>query len=523
MDISELSRTMEDGDKSREEQVGVERETWRAELPIVGGVQSRGESWGQQPQDAHRGAAVGGLDGTSDSEVEEEDEEDDDDDGEEDGNGSSSADQVPWENPYAKYVEDGMWRVADALVEPVMKHAACTGWNEDHAFKRCVQVLIGTRDSVRKEMTGGNLHKEKQDFVPPYPGIVSRQLQVNMDAADKNVPCVYVWEFCKRGDGQATTPKELLEMADIAERYLNARPGQDKDLARKIDNWKNPKFSDTDFQNGRLRYLPSVGSRDKLEEFLAALRESLKNEDPDEELAQPLREIGYTDKGGKRLDQHRRHTSSNDLMNLFEAISGAWAYGYTMNPSIIYLCGLPELAVAGEIVWSLLGGAYSKYGRGFNAYDAGESNNSAWQGKTATQVTEWAEEAVEASGWIGNLKQAEQELADAVKERDRLEQELADLQRRITAAKDPVEGDTLNRIHDDYKAAVAAGRYVGREKLRETHEAALIEAYQEEWYIYEGILQIRREAQAIICRGDDAGVSAERAQEAGNESSEPKL
>lgn len=80
-------------------------------------------------------------------------------------------------------------------------------------------------------------------------------------------------------------------------------------------------------------------------EFCTKLGEQLRNLDPDQPLHRPLQYFGWTADIGQRLNQHKRHQNSNEMMDLFHAVlmnifdvSPAQRRGFTLHT--IPLCFL---------------------------------------------------------------------------------------------------------------------------------------------------------------------------------------
>ncbi|KAL9027055.1 MAG: hypothetical protein Q9196_004366 [Gyalolechia fulgens] len=94
-------------------------------------------------------------------------------------------------------------------------------------------------------------------------------------------------------------------------------------------------------------------------------------------LVAPVVEIGFSDNVHERLREHRKHRSSNHIMNLAEA---AFEFRYEgrfcIQQQIIYSCWREDQSWPGEIFLTRLAQGYTTNGRGFSHYGAGFSNAS---------------------------------------------------------------------------------------------------------------------------------------------------
>ncbi|KAF4301404.1 hypothetical protein GTA08_BOTSDO10810 [Botryosphaeria dothidea] len=110
--------------------------------------------------------------------------------------------------------------------------------------------------------------------------------------------------------------------------------------------------------------------------------EQLRNLDPDQPLHRPLQYFGWAADLGQRLNQYKRHQSSNEMMDLFHAVlmnifdvSSTQRRGLTLH--MIPLCFLTKLreSVVAEILFTVLGGGYPPFE--FNSKPTGLNNQSA--------------------------------------------------------------------------------------------------------------------------------------------------
>ncbi|KAL9116917.1 MAG: hypothetical protein Q9187_006555, partial [Circinaria calcarea] len=93
-------------------------------------------------------------------------------------------------------------------------------------------------------------------------------------------------------------------------------------------------------------------------------------------LANPLVEIGYAKHPVARLAQHKKHSSSNYIMNLVEAACRVrYGLSYGMQQFIIYRIFAARQAAPAEILFTRLAQGYIEDGGGFSHALAGRSNH----------------------------------------------------------------------------------------------------------------------------------------------------
>jgi hypothetical protein len=118
----------------------------------------------------------------------------------------------------------------------------------------------------------------------------------------------------------------MTHLIDRARKYADPANEDDKRFAVDVDgvagHLSHRERNDIVAGNTR-RYLPHDTARAKLAEMLNALESQINGMSEAERVPFVLREVGYTDNGPRRLEQHGKHSFSNKMMNLFEAISYA--------------------------------------------------------------------------------------------------------------------------------------------------------------------------------------------------------
>jgi hypothetical protein len=94
--------------------------------------------------------------------------------------------------------------------------------------------------------------------------------------------------------------------------------------------------------------------------------------DRDKPLQFPLVEIAYAKRCIDRLKDHKRHSSSNYVMNLTEAICAALAHEFgtlfAIEQAVIYLIWLPEQTEISEIGFTKLAESYTHNAGGFSNF-----------------------------------------------------------------------------------------------------------------------------------------------------------
>ncbi|KJX97665.1 hypothetical protein TI39_contig474g00001 [Zymoseptoria brevis] len=286
-------------------------------------------------------------------------------------------------NPYLHALTIGYWSLSRELYNPVKSHTAATYLPDANTWEHvCQEILTKVPFSALLGICGAGLQRMKK--ADPK---LAETLQRYRDRSAKR-PCIYIIEFADE-DGVGPKVGELRSMVSMATAY--AWPDDDDsdahDLAIRIDSVEGrlSSLKQKDIRsNGTSRQYLSDGAKDnsrkRFKVMLAAVLKRLDALNLSDSAKCPflLNDAGYTNNGVYRIeDQHLRHISSNDLMNLFEAISIAELGGrYRMYGEVVFLCYSKEEASLGEIVFSLLAESYVESGRGFNGKPAGENMGS---------------------------------------------------------------------------------------------------------------------------------------------------
>ncbi|KAI6915016.1 hypothetical protein KC318_g263 [Hortaea werneckii] len=197
-------------------------------------------------------------------------------------------------------------------------------------------------------------------------------------------PFIYLNEVAD-ANGHSPSPRELKQAIEVARAYYN---GSDLAMAKRIDSFTKPFRTPAQDRDPNFRkYImssrrPAVSAKrlttgrafcKHLEDRLAACQSQ------DEPLDVALVEVGYTHDADVRLKNHQRHTSSNYIMNLFDAILNLlFPQKYLLHQYVIYsCCAAAEVALA-ESFFSRCADCYIGRGGGFSFYAAGISVRSAY-------------------------------------------------------------------------------------------------------------------------------------------------
>ncbi|KAI9726005.1 MAG: hypothetical protein M1834_009453 [Cirrosporium novae-zelandiae] len=203
--------------------------------------------------------------------------------------------------------------------------------------------------------------------------------------------------------GLSPTPAHYRVVAKVIQAYASFREDEIiNNLANKIDqtvapskHWINGELNSKGYR--RYRDSPLIRNtftggptknqkrRDVLLGFAVALlkrveREEKQNGSPFAPFVTPICEIGYSQDTLKRLDEHKKHASSNYVMNLTEAILRVIfrANGdFILKQHVLYNCAFVTQAWLSEIALSRLMQGYVHDAQGFSHVAAGRSNGSA--------------------------------------------------------------------------------------------------------------------------------------------------
>ncbi|KAF2261288.1 hypothetical protein CC78DRAFT_608404 [Lojkania enalia] len=234
-------------------------------------------------------------------------------------------------------------------------------------------------------------------FTAAVDGILTTRFRADQDLQEEYAqiqerahrqPSIYVHLLADE-EGLAPTANQYMVIRDIILKYITY--SGDAELAWKIDNVSNPKTSTGAATQGYRKYLwtTDISSRRLkiLTKFCDGVYKRWMETPPAERetpMAFPPGECGYALNSHKRLEQHRKHISSNYLMNLVSDICvvlhrdlNLFPHLFSMHQFIIYLIFKPQQVEIAEIFCSGLLQVWIEIGGGFNHYPAGLSTASA--------------------------------------------------------------------------------------------------------------------------------------------------
>ncbi|KAL9001652.1 MAG: hypothetical protein Q9188_005379 [Gyalolechia gomerana] len=211
-------------------------------------------------------------------------------------------------------------------------------------------------------------------------------------------PSIYQNALCDH-EGMSPTPFQWRAVCRLMTRYVSST-SEGEELAMMIDQTLNPSSTwpvpSRQRERKFRRYTegvrhslsectePSVERRARVRDFVQKLLPRLDAEIAlgrgHVPLVAPVVEVGFSDKVHARLSDHRKHRSSNHLMNLAEA---AFEYQYEgrfcLQQHIIYNCWRGDQPWASEILLTRLAQGYTTNGGGFSHHGAGFSNGGSWR------------------------------------------------------------------------------------------------------------------------------------------------
>jgi len=238
-------------------------------------------------------------------------------------------------------------------------------------------MMIGWDPLILKHLVHGDIPSQYQKG-----GELSKKLRA-LKNLPKNIetPSIYM-QYLVDLDGNAPPQKDLLKILDYAEDYVQGLNDPSNKtshaLALVVDQalpskvWNREKA-----MRGERRYIEGRTQARKCNFWIAAARQRLEGLSPDESLARPWAECGYATHPNERLDQHAKHTSSNYLMNLTDAICKTQFQGkYIISQFVVHQIIHYTHAMYGEVLASRIGLVYTNQGGGFSHFQAGVSHAS---------------------------------------------------------------------------------------------------------------------------------------------------
>ena len=236
-----------------------------------------------------------------------------------------------------------------------------------------VIMLLGMDGLVLEHFVKGDLPKAEKNDAALQKSL--RKLR-NLGPKEK---CRSIYaQYLVDKKGESPCPKVLLEVLDKAELYVRGLGEQDSQsgaFSVEVDSMIGKPWSLSESVAGKRKYIRDEGQAEKCFAWIENVRHRISSLPADQPLERPLAEVGYATTPIERLDQHARHTSSNYLMNLCEAI--CWVlYGdrYSIAQYVVFHTFHLSHAMYAEIVLSRIVLVYTTQGGGFSHHPAGISH-----------------------------------------------------------------------------------------------------------------------------------------------------
>ena len=289
-------------------------------------------------------------------------------------------------NVYAATIRDGgyadlldlAWKLESAADRPAMR-----GITHELFYQTGLDVIAAIPAPILLQLMGGNLALAGHQDDDTLKTLIAFRMRGNIQ------PSIYM-RLLVDGRGASPTPDELHTVISTLREYALPTGAIPLQHIVKIDTVVGSTWPATDTHKGRRRYLSSTNSNintapkqhkiEALKEFCDALESNLQalpSSAWDEPLQSPLKYIGYAKHAGYRNDQHSKHSSSNFLMDLVEAVCLVeFRQKYTMRYFVISLICQPDQAQCAEMLLTTITDGYSEGGAGFAHHSAGESAES---------------------------------------------------------------------------------------------------------------------------------------------------
>jgi len=227
---------------------------------------------------------------------------------------------------------------------------------------------------VLKHLVRGDLPKAYSD-----PLMTSmRDHMISMMEGNKREKRIFIYiHYLVNAIGVSPSPSQLENVLKTADIYIRGfcKPNDQASyrISKKIDEMIGNHKAEPD---GKRRYIKGDTQYKVINEWISLVRGRIEfdklNNRWDEPLTRPISEVGFAS-SLQRLDQHRKHVSSNYIMNLIEAIFALEGGVYRNRQYIVFNCIEPCHGTFGEILCSRYAQAYSTHGGGFSHFVAGVS------------------------------------------------------------------------------------------------------------------------------------------------------
>jgi hypothetical protein len=244
----------------------------------------------------------------------------------------------------------------------------------EHLLGSLWQMLLSWDPLVLRHFVRGNL-PEAEELDNDLKKTLRKLKNIPKDEAR---PSIYAQYLADKGTGDAPTAKICTEILDIVELYARGFECQDTesaDIAAAIDTaFSGGGFGNHTAKKGQRRYLEKSSRRDICLEWVHNTRKQLEGLAANEPLPRPWCEIGYATYPYNRLEEHKKHQSSNYLMNLTDAICRYRFDRFVIHQYVVFHISHVTHAMFAEILASRIGLAYTTHGGGWCHFVAGVSH-----------------------------------------------------------------------------------------------------------------------------------------------------
>lgn len=262
-----------------------------------------------------------------------------------------------------------------------LKDMPCDGWvakrkaladfqYKDFLCEMVLMLLTGNSLVLLHFIRGDLAEQERKNL---FLSSTLRNLKKINNTADRAL--IYVQYLVDKHE-ISPTPAEILEALGVAEEYVNSAGkglAKSDQAAAKIDS----AVGNARGASSTRRYVFKDSQVATFCEFVEYTRRRMESLPQDKPLQRPLAEVGYATETYNRLRDHQRHSSSNYLMNLMEAIFISRDTPYKMAQFVVFECIHPSHAMFAEILYSRMALCYIKQGGGFSHFPAGRSHRGA--------------------------------------------------------------------------------------------------------------------------------------------------
>ncbi|KAI4125336.1 MAG: hypothetical protein LQ338_004318 [Usnochroma carphineum] len=313
--------------------------------------------------------------------------------------------------------------------EESMPQTPLKNWPEDEKksprlFQALVLILASIDEDLLEAIITGQVARLAQAPNSRLPSLLARMEKKREDQP----PSIYINSICDEA-GFSPTPFQWRSICDLMDLYV--RGGSESDelaivvdqLIHPADAWPVPvtsrhkrlrRYAEFEWLTQEERDLVCTPRRKTISDFVANMRTRLQEEYGAEyehmPLMAPVVEVGFSDKVFERLRQHRRHQSSNYIMNLAEALFKYQYPGmFRLHQHIIYRCWREIQPWYAEILLSRLAQSYTYNAGGFNHYGAGSSNSSSFDTRSIKDWERFQAEICADDGFWRRLEKLEEE------------------------------------------------------------------------------------------------------------------